>query len=179
MFTWIWGSILVPTWLHFGSQNPPKSSQKSIPRCIKFLIDFGIDFLSILEANLEPCWPLFRTKYGEGILAKGGFCWVYVIFRFFGRPGPLLAPFWGGLDFFDFLIDFGVGFGRFWGPVWKSDLTPPSFLLGLCYFSIFWSSWPPLGPIWARFWEGLGLHFGGFWSQLGAMLGPFGARSGT
>ena len=36
------------------------------------------------------------------------FCWVYVLFRFFGHPGPLLAPFgfdfWGsGLDFQGFL----------------------------------------------------------------------------
>ena len=37
-------SILVPTWLHFASQNPSKSFQKSIPRCIKFLFDFCIDF---------------------------------------------------------------------------------------------------------------------------------------
>ena len=29
---------------HFGFQNPSKSFQKSIPRCIKFLIDFDIDF---------------------------------------------------------------------------------------------------------------------------------------
>ena len=33
------------------------------------------------------------------------FCWVYVIFRFGGPPGPLLAPF--GLDFG------GLG-ARFW-----------------------------------------------------------------
>ena len=31
-------------------------------------------------------------------------CWVYVIFRFFGRPGPLLAPF--GLDFGGFGLPF-------------------------------------------------------------------------
>ena len=46
---------------------------------------------------------------------------------------------------------------------------PPPFLLGLCYFSIFWLSWPPLGSIWARFWrvwasilDVFGVHFGGF-----------------
>ena len=44
------------------------------------------------------------------------FCWVYVIFRFFGRPGPLLAPF--GLDFEGFpkgfwleIDGFPTGFG--------------------------------------------------------------------
>ena len=36
--------IFVPTWVHFASQNLPKSLPKSIPRCIIFSIDFGIDF---------------------------------------------------------------------------------------------------------------------------------------
>ena len=52
---------------------------------------------------------------------------------------------------------------------------PPPFLLGLCYFSICWSSWTPLGPISARFWrvwasilEVFGLHFGSFWSRFGS-----------
>ena len=44
--------ILVPTWLHFGTQNPPKSTQKSIPRGIQKMIDFWIDFLP----KLAPCW---------------------------------------------------------------------------------------------------------------------------
>ena len=48
--------ILVPTWLHFASQNPPKSFQKSIPRCIKFLIDFCIDFFSIVAPTWYPSW---------------------------------------------------------------------------------------------------------------------------
>ena len=34
------------------------------------------------------------------------FCWIYVIFQFFGRPGPLLAR-------------FGLDFGRFGPPFWK------------------------------------------------------------
>ena len=53
--------------------------------------------------------------------------------------------------------------------------APPPFLLGLCNFLIFWSSWPPLGPIWARFWkvwasilEVFGVHFGGFRSRFGS-----------
>ena len=44
-------SILVPTCFHFASKNPPKSFQKSIPRCIVFLIDFCIVFSSILNEN--------------------------------------------------------------------------------------------------------------------------------
>ena len=44
--------ILVPTWHHFGIQNPPKSTQKSIPRGIQKMIDVWIDFLP----KLAPCW---------------------------------------------------------------------------------------------------------------------------
>ena len=47
-------AILVPTWLHFGFQHPPKSMQKSIPRGIQKMIDFRIDFLP----KLAPFWDL-------------------------------------------------------------------------------------------------------------------------
>ena len=46
---------------------------------------------------LESCWLLFRIKWGDAIRRSPLFCWVYVIFRFGGPHGPLLAPF--GLDF--------------------------------------------------------------------------------
>ena len=36
----IFDPVFAPTWLHFGSQNPPKSLQKPIPKTIKILIDF-------------------------------------------------------------------------------------------------------------------------------------------
>ena len=36
------------------------------------------------------------------------------------------------------------------------DCKPPSFLLGLCYFSNWLPSWPSLGAIWARFGRGWG-----------------------
>ena len=48
--------ILVPTWLHFGNQNPPKSTQKSIPRGIQKMIDFWIDFLAKLAPFWDPSW---------------------------------------------------------------------------------------------------------------------------
>ena len=38
----------------------------------------------------------------------------------------------------------------------RSNLKPPSFLLGLCHFSICLLSWPCLGAIWARFGKGWG-----------------------
>ena len=66
MFTWILGSILVPTWLHFTLPNPPKSSKNPTPRAIKILIDFCFDFFSILAPFWGPSWShvghLFRAK---------------------------------------------------------------------------------------------------------------------
>ena len=50
------GSILVPTWPHFPAQNPPKSTKKSIPRCIKFWLDFLTDFSSMLARFWRPTW---------------------------------------------------------------------------------------------------------------------------
>ena len=54
--TSIFDPILVPTWLHFPSQNPPKSFQKPIPGAINILIDFWMDFLSILAPTWDPTW---------------------------------------------------------------------------------------------------------------------------
>ena len=48
--------MLVPTWLHFGSQNPAKSIPKSIPRGINKIIDFWINIGTILAPFWEPTW---------------------------------------------------------------------------------------------------------------------------
>ena len=60
--------------------------------------------------------------------------------------------------------------------------TPPSFLLGLCSFSVFWASWPPLGAIWARFGKVWGSilegYWGRFWKLLGSILVFFGDNFG-
>ena len=37
--------------------------------------------------------------------------------------------------------------------MWVRCGVIPSFLLGLCSFSVFWSSCPSLGAFWARFWR--------------------------
>ena len=58
---------------------------------------------------MDPCWPLFRSKHSDRECAEGGFCWVYVIFRFLGRAGALLAPYC--LDFEGLGVYFG-SFGR-------------------------------------------------------------------
>ena len=61
-------------------------------------------------------------------------CWVYVIFRFFGRPGPLLAQF--GLDF----GGFGPPFWRFLGSILEvsgHDLGPMWLVILILLSSIF------------------------------------------
>ena len=79
----------------------------------RFLHRFFFHFGSILEPKLGPCWPHFPSKWGDPVGRRPPFCWVYVIFRFFGRPGPLLAQF--GLDF----GRFGPPFWKFWGAFWR------------------------------------------------------------
>ena len=54
--TSIFDPILDSTLLHVGIQHPPKCFQKSIPRGIKKLINFGIDFYLILAPFWEPSW---------------------------------------------------------------------------------------------------------------------------
>ena len=42
----------------------------------------------------------FSLKMGGPCGVRPFFCWVYGLFRFFGRPDPLVAPFgldWGGV----------------------------------------------------------------------------------
>ena len=75
----------------------------------------------------------FPPKWGRVNLRRPPFCWVYVIFRFFGRPGPLLAQF--GLDF----GRFGPPFGRFLGSILEvsgHDLGP-MWLVILVLFKLF------------------------------------------
>ena len=54
--TSIFDPILDVTLPHFGIQNPPKSFQKSTPRAIKKLINFGIDFYWVLAPFWGPSW---------------------------------------------------------------------------------------------------------------------------
>ena len=122
MFTWIFGSILVPTWLHFGSQNPPKSSQKSIPKGINFLIDFYIDFfLSIFDCFGRPTWG----HVGHIFLQNGAVLWdaapLFVGFMLFLAFLALLAPSWRHLG--SILEGLGLHFGGFWDPFWRFLVT--------------------------------------------------------
>ena len=63
----------------------------------------------------------FSSKMKGAVARRPLFCWVYVLFRFFGRPGSLLAQF--GLDF----GGFGPPFWRFFDSILEvsgHDLRP-------------------------------------------------------
>ena len=76
----------------------------------------------------------FSSKMGGAVGRRPPFCWVYVIFRFFGRPGPLLAPF--GLDF----RRLGLPFWKFLGSISEvsgHDLGPMWLVILILLSSIF------------------------------------------
>ena len=146
---------MVPTWLHFPSQNPSKSSRKSIPRCIEFLIDFGIDFFTIFVQFGRPTWG----HVGHIFLQNGGVLWhaalffvgSMLFFDFLARtpwgtpsdraPKPMGYPSWAR-----FSGPCGLGFQRFCGPFCKFCGSFLASLLALfsCSFSTF-----PAGTRWA------------------------------
>ena len=108
--------ILVPTWLHFGTQNPPKSMKKSIPRDIQKMIDFWIDFLPKLAPFWDPCWDPRAAQDGPKTpprrhqdsprATRVNFNW------FFARPRgvPHRTVRWGTCP--------GPRFSKFVGPFW-------------------------------------------------------------
>ena len=93
--TSIFDSMLLPIWIYFGIINPPKSNQRSIPRGIKKMIDFWIDFLFILVPFCEPNWGHAGHFFiqNTGTLTKPWPFFVGLFFSFFGRFGAMLAPF--------------------------------------------------------------------------------------
>ena len=125
--------ILVPTWLHFPSQNPLKSFQKSILKGIDFLIDFCIDFLSIRPPSWDPSWG----HVGHIFAQNGAVLWRAPLF------------FVGSMLFFDFLVvlaPLGSIWARF-GRVWASILE----VFGLHF-----------GGFWSRFASHVACNFGTF-----------------
>ena len=112
----IFDTILVPTWLHFASPNPPKSFQKSIPRCTHFLIDFCIDFVRFwlhLGAQVEAMLATFSAKNGGSVACSRPFCCDGVFSPLFGPPGHLMDPSWG-----PFWQVFGFILAQFWRTSW-------------------------------------------------------------
>ena len=115
----------MPTWLHFAYQNPPKSFQNSIPRCIKFLIDFCIDIFSILAPSWDPSWGhvghFFGKKGGTGKSALVFFVGSMLFFGFL----VVLVPSWPILG--SILGGFGLPFWKFLGSILEvsgHDLSP-------------------------------------------------------
>ena len=106
------GANMAPFWLPKTFQILPKIDPKMHQIFDRFLHRFFLHFGSILGPKLGPCWPHFPPKWGDPVWRRPPFCWVYLIFRFLGRPGPLLAQF--GLDF---------------GTVSYTHLTLPTILL--------------------------------------------------
>ena len=104
--------ILVPTWLHFAFQNPPKSYQKSIPRCIKFLIDFCIDFLSILAPTWDPSWGHVGHFFDQNGAALWSSALFFVALVFFFDFSAILTPSWR--HFGSIFAPLGPIWARFW-----------------------------------------------------------------
>ena len=116
-------SILVPTCLHFSSKNPPKSFQKSIPRCIDFSIDVCIDFSSILLRFWKPTWSHVGHFFAQNTARLTKASGVYVGSIFFFGFWSVLAPSWCPLG--SIWEGSGLHFGGFWCP-FSSEF--PSFL---------------------------------------------------
>ena len=118
----ILGAFLVPTWLHFASQNPPKTVPKATPRGTKILIDFCIAFLSFLAPFWPPTWGQLGAQDGfkiEKMRSKNS--GVAHRERFEMRP-CFSTPSWAIL-------------APFWPPTWRH----------------FGPSWLRFGPSWLRF----------------------------
>ena len=115
---------MVPTYLHFGAKNPTNSAQTSIPRHIKKMIEFGIDFFghlgSIWGAKLGPDWHHFCLKWGGAVGCYPLLCFVASFILRFRGFDPVFAPTW---------LDFGASgphlggllalFFLFWVPSWR------------------------------------------------------------
>ena len=145
----------------FSFQKSTKILPKIDPKMHRFfdrcLHRSFIDFCSILESNLAPRWQLFLQNVGSHFLVHPPPCWIYVLFRFFCRPGPLLPRF--RLDLGSsgarFWKVFGLDFGRFLGSIFGS--------FGLCFGS-FWRQFghtTPLGK------PALSIHSAGVWFWMG------------
>ena len=96
----IFNPILVPTWLHFPSQNPLKSIQKSILKGIDFLIDFDIDFKTSQDGpkTAQDGDPSAKTvprapQDGSKMAPSGAKSWIFLgIFRSWPPRAPKASP---------------------------------------------------------------------------------------
>ena len=126
----IFDAILVPTCLHFPSQNPPKSLQNPILECIDVSIEVGIDFLTSWARFWRPTW----RHVGHFFLQNVGPLWRDPLFfvgsMFFCRFLVSLALSWrllgsilGGRD--SILKVFWVPFSSYFSSFWTSFFQQP------------------------------------------------------
>ena len=126
MVLWFdFGAKLAQFWFQKSSKILPK---KSIPRGINFLIDFYMDFLSIFDRFWKPTWGqvghIFVQNWGSVSKTTPFFLRSVLFFDLRAFPAPSWLHFGRvGARFFDFWIDLGGEFGRFWGLVWRLLVT--------------------------------------------------------
>ena len=115
-------SIFVPTCIHFASKNPWKFVQKSIPRCMGFLIDFCFGFSSILLRFWKPTWSHVGHFFAQNTATANAPRVVFVVSIFFFGFWAALAP--SRSHFGSILDGSGLHFGSFWrsfpyfGKIW-------------------------------------------------------------
>ena len=103
----------------------PKIDSKMHRFFDRFLHRFFFDFASIWEANLEPCWPLFRLNRGGPVRVRPLFCCVTFLNRSFSNwwsQGPMGYPIFGPQVRWGtpFLVDFWSQFGTNLAPSWAT-----------------------------------------------------------
>ena len=106
------GANLAPFCLPKSTKILSKIDSKMQQIFDRFLHRFFIDFWSILEPNLGPCWPLFRLKRGAAVRVRPLFCCVTFLNRFFSKCWPILAP------FCSILVPSWLHFGSMLLPFW-------------------------------------------------------------
>ena len=92
IFRSLCASIFYRFWLDFGSQLGAMLatfSSKMVRPC-GTLPPFFFDSPSILEANLEPCWPHFLPKWGKSVVLPPFFVGSMLLFDFWA----VLAASW-------------------------------------------------------------------------------------
>ena len=111
------GANLPPFFLPKSTKIVSKSDLERHRFFDRFLHRFFIDFCSLGEANLEPFWRHFRSKWGGELEASLFFVGSMLFFDFLA----VLAPSWP--NFGSILEGLGLHFGGFWAPFWRFLVT--------------------------------------------------------
>ena len=141
------------------TKNPKKIDSKRHHKINQFLDRFLIDFCSVLDAKLVPCWPPFSAQDRPRGLQDGSKTVQDSSQDALDRPSRPKTPpnlprslpdldFWSIFGwFFDrFFVDVWSIFNRFWSIVFASFLIVSSvlihFFIWTCYFvTLFLARW--------------------------------------